>query len=68
MPFGSNEHYLRYLAACEERYSRYIELVNLFKMLEDKADAGQVVVSDLVAVRCVIDSCVNDLDEILEKI
>lgn len=40
---------------------------SLLRMLEDKADSEQITASELSAVRCIVETCANDLDVILER-
>ena len=40
---------------------------SLLRMLEDKADSGQITASELSAVRCIVEDCASDLDAVLER-
>ncbi|PNV65863.1 hypothetical protein C2L80_04145 [Rubneribacter badeniensis] len=38
----------------------------LIAMLEDKADNERITPSELAAVRCIVEACARELDEILD--
>ena len=40
---------------------------SILAMLEEKADGGRVTPSEIAAVRCVLESCAAELDEVWES-
>lgn len=56
------------VAAIVRTTERLQGAASLLAMLEDKADDRQITASELAAVRCIVETCVFDLDRSWENI